>query len=99
MSGLTDGERDRLADLEQQLALEAPRLAAGLRRLNEGHSSWFRSSWFRPAGWLMTVVGALLLFSGEVLRDASTTLSGVVLLSCCWVPFMVARHTGAQPAS
>lgn len=92
MSGLTDGERDRLADLEQQLAREDPRLVARLNRPNRSYTSWLR-----PGGWLMTLVGALLLFSGEVLRDAATTLSGVVLLSCCWVPFMFVRHTAAQP--
>lgn len=94
MSGLTDGERDRLADLEQQLELEAPRLAARLRRAEKGYSFWLR-----PAGWLMTVVGVLLLSGGEILKDASTTLTGVVLLSCCWVPFMVARHTATQPCT
>lgn len=94
MSGLTDGERARLADLEQQLAVEAPRLVARLRRSNEGYSSWLR-----PAGWLMTVVGVLLLSGGEILKDASTTLTGVVLLSCCWVPFMLVRHAAAQPGS
>ena len=88
VSGLTDWERHRLADLERQLAQEDPELAARLSRPVDAHPSWARPG----TGWLMIVAGAVLLLCGTALNDASVTVTGVLVLSCCWVPFWRARH-------
>jgi hypothetical protein len=95
VSGLTDWERHRLADLERQLAQEDPELAARLSRPVNARTSWAR----RGIGRLMIVVGAVLLLGGAALEDASVTGSGVLVLSCCWVPFWRARHTASHPGS
>ena len=83
MSGPTDWERHRMADLERQLVQEDPELAALLSPPVDTHPFWAR----RGIGWLMIVVGAVLLLCGANLEDASITVSGVLVLSVCWVPF------------
>jgi hypothetical protein len=95
VSGLTDWERDRLAGLERQLAQDDPALVGRLGRPVERRPLWAR----RRIGWLMIVVGAVLLLGGGALNDASVGLSGVLVLGGCWVPFWGARHTAARPGS
>ena len=68
--------------------------AARLNRPADAHPSWARPG----IGWWMIVVGAVLLLCGAALMEASITVSGVLVLSCCWVPVWRARHT-VQPGS
>ena len=89
MSGLTDWERDRLADFERQLSGEDPGLADLLRGSVAARPRWAR----RGLGWLLAVAGVVLVFGGSVLRDGSVTLMGLLVLGCCWVPFWGAGRT------
>ncbi|HEV7187427.1 MAG TPA: DUF3040 domain-containing protein [Blastococcus sp.] len=93
MSGLTDWERDRLAGLERRLTEEDPRLAARLDGRKSAPPVWAR----RRTGWMLIVVALVLILGGSVLKDASTTLWGVLVLCCCWVPFWGAARPGAVP--
>jgi hypothetical protein len=89
VSGLTEWERDRLAGLERQFMGEGPGLAARLRGLVVGRPLWSR----RGLGWLLIVVGVVLVSGGSVLRDSSVTLTGFLVMGCCWVPFWRAGRT------
>ena len=89
VSGLTDWERHRLEGLERRLTEEDPRLAARLHARMDGPPRWAR----RRVGWMLIVVGLVLISGGTVLKDPSTTLWGLLLLCCCWVPFWGAART------
>ena len=93
MSGLTDWERHRLSGLERQLTQEDPRLAARLSRPADVRPVWAR----RWIGWLLIVVGLVLTLGGSALKDASVTVSGLVVLGGCWVPFWRAGRNASVP--
>jgi Protein of unknown function (DUF3040) len=95
MSGLTDWERHQLSGLERQLTREDPRLAARLSTPADLRPAWAR----RRIGWLLVVVGLVLTSGGSALKDASTTLSGLLVLGCRWVPFWGAGRTVSVPLS
>jgi hypothetical protein len=94
VSGLTDGERQVLSGLERRLTQEDPRLAARLggRVDVDVPPSWAR----RSVGYAMIVIGLVLTFGGSALSDSSDTLTGLLVLGCCWVPFWRARGTSSR---
>jgi hypothetical protein len=93
VSELTDWERHRLAGLERQLTDEDPQLAARLGGRLDAPPFWAR----RRTGWLMIVVGLVMTLGGSALKDASVTLSGLLVLGCSWVPFWRAGQAVPVP--
>jgi hypothetical protein len=93
VSGLTDWERHRLAGLERGLTEEDPQLAARLDGGMDAPPAWAR----RRVGWMLILVGLVLVLGGSALKDPSTTLWGLLVLGCCWVPFWGAARTGSVP--
>ena len=94
MSELTDGERHRLAALEQHLEAESPELAmllAGPGRAHQGRRAAL-------TGWAMGVIGALLLLCGNALRDPSVSMSGFALVALCWMPAWRVQDAARNPS-